>query len=185
LLQGYPNLEYIIIDGGSTDGNLEIIKKYEKFITYWISEPDNGQSEAINKGFAKSTGEIITFLSSDDAYVPDTLTDVAARFQTNPNVEGIVGAFQMQDENSKMVSDPIMPILARPAPLDMTLLEPNKYRLHQVSTFYRQAALEKVGFWVREDLHYVMDRELLYRICQGFPILLVNRVYGLFRKHVY
>jgi len=113
LLQGYPNLEYIIIDGGSTDGNLEIIKKYEKFITYWISEPDNGQSEAINKGFAKSTGEIITFLSSGDAYVPGTLTDVAVRFQTNPNVEGIVGAFQMQDENSKMVSDPIMPMLAR------------------------------------------------------------------------
>ena len=65
----------------------------------------------------------------------------------------------------------------------MTLLDPRQYRLHQVSTFYRRSALEKIGFKVREDLHYVMDRELLYRVCREFPVLLVQQVYGLFRKH--
>ena len=66
----YPNIEYIIIDGGSTDGTIEIIRKYEGRLAYWISEPDNGQYDAINKGFAKTTGEIMTWLNSDDMHVP-------------------------------------------------------------------------------------------------------------------
>jgi glycosyltransferase involved in cell wall biosynthesis len=70
LSQNYPNLEYIIIDGGSTDGSLEIIKKYEKHLHFWCSEPDAGQYDAINKGFAHSTGEIMAWLNSDDMYCP-------------------------------------------------------------------------------------------------------------------
>ena len=66
--QNYPDLEYIIIDGGSTDGSVEIIKKYEQYLTYWISEPDNGQSDALNKGFTRATGDIYGWLNSDDLY---------------------------------------------------------------------------------------------------------------------
>ena len=74
--QNYPNLEYIIIDGGSTDNSVEIIKKYEKHLAYWVSEKDKGQSDAINKGFDRSTGEIMAWLNSDDLYMPNTLKKV-------------------------------------------------------------------------------------------------------------
>ena len=80
LLQGYSNLEYIIIDGGSTDGSVEIIRKYEPWLNYWVSEPDKGQSHAINKGFRRSTGEIMAYLNGDDIYYPNTLHDVATNF---------------------------------------------------------------------------------------------------------
>jgi glycosyltransferase involved in cell wall biosynthesis len=77
LLQGYPNLEYILIDGGSTDNSLDIIRKYEKYFTYWVSEPDGGQTDALNKGYQKCTGDIYGWLNSDDTYTPATLWQVA------------------------------------------------------------------------------------------------------------
>jgi glycosyltransferase involved in cell wall biosynthesis len=81
LNQNYPNLEYIIVDGGSTDGSVEIIKKYEKYLAYWISKKDNGQADAINKGFQKSSGEILAWLNADDLYLPGTLLKVKKIFQ--------------------------------------------------------------------------------------------------------
>ena len=183
LSQNYHNLELILIDGGSQDSSLDVIHKYVDRLAYWVSEPDRGQGHAINKGFTKCTGEIVTFLSSDDTYAAGTFMDVATHFQGNPNVGAIVGAFQFQDEASNIVSEPVKPWLASAAPIDLTLVNPDQYRLHQVSTFYVRAMLEKVGFWVREDLAYVMDRELLYRVCREFPVLLTDRVYGIFRKH--
>ena len=79
LLQGYPDVEYIIIDGGSTDQSVEIIKKYERWLAYWISEPDQGQSDAINKGFGRSTGQIMTWLNSDDFLEFDALARMGVR----------------------------------------------------------------------------------------------------------
>lgn len=83
LLQGYPNLEYIIIDGGSTDGSVEIIKKYEQWLTFWVSEPDKGQSHAINKGFAMSSGDIMAWVNSDDYYAPNAFFSVVVAFIQN------------------------------------------------------------------------------------------------------
>ena len=83
LLQGYPDLEYIIIDGGSDDGTIEIIKKYEKWLICWASEPDKGQSHAINKGFAKASGEIFAYINSDDFYCPSAFGTVAPMFEKN------------------------------------------------------------------------------------------------------
>ena len=80
LLQGYPDLEYIIIDGGSTDQSVEIIKKYEPWLTYWVSEKDRGQAHAINKGFARVSGEIGGYLNSDDFYLPNALSAAAVSF---------------------------------------------------------------------------------------------------------
>ncbi len=88
LNQNYPNLEYIIIDGGSTDGSVEIIKKYEKFLAYWVSEKDKGQADAINKGFKRATGDIVAWQNSDDTYSPDALQSVAGFFRQNPNAMG-------------------------------------------------------------------------------------------------
>ena len=81
--QNYPNLEYIIIDGGSSDNSVEIIKKFEKYLSYGVSEKDNGQSEAINKGFAKTTGDILGWLNSDDYYLPGSLHHIASQLNTN------------------------------------------------------------------------------------------------------
>src|SRR5712672_634542 len=85
--QNYPNLEYVVIDGGSTDGSVEIIKKYERRLTWWISAPDGGQYEAINKGFARTTGEIMAWLNADDKYLPWTLSVVGDLMSTLPQVE--------------------------------------------------------------------------------------------------
>ena len=87
LSQNYPNLEYIIIDGGSTDGSVDIIKKHEKYLSFWCSEPDAGQYDAINKGFSHSTGEIMAWLNSDDMYLPWALKTVADIMSSLPNVE--------------------------------------------------------------------------------------------------
>lgn len=89
LNQKYPNLEYIIIDGGSTDSSVEIIKKYASYLSYWVSEKDSGQSEALNKGFNRASGEIIAWLNSDDLYCENTLHIIAEKFMEHPEV-GIV-----------------------------------------------------------------------------------------------
>ena len=98
LLQGYSNLEYIIIDGGSTDDTLEIIEKYSDFITYWISEPDEGQSHAINKGLAKATGEVFNWLNSDDYYLPNALLSLGQYFADHKDTNIFCG--QLKSENS-------------------------------------------------------------------------------------
>jgi glycosyltransferase involved in cell wall biosynthesis len=96
--QEYPNLEYIIIDGGSTDNTVEIIKKYQKHLTFWVSEPDNGQSDAINKGFSKCTGEIINWVNSDDYLLPGSLSFIATNFDTS-NYHMFASAVQNIEED--------------------------------------------------------------------------------------
>lgn len=89
--QGYPNLELIVIDGGSSDGSVDIIRRYEDRITYWVSEPDGGQTNGIIKGFERATGEIAGWLNSDDLYEPDTLREVAQYFSQNPSARFVYG----------------------------------------------------------------------------------------------
>lgn len=104
LNQNYPNLEYIIIDGGSTDGSVEIIKKYEEHITYWVSEPDKGQADAINKGLSKGTGEIFAWLNSDDIYFPGTLFKVASTFSLSSDVSFVYGHTVLLDQHDKILN---------------------------------------------------------------------------------
>jgi len=101
LLQGYPNLEYIVIDGGSTDSSVEIIKKYEEWLTYWVSEPDRGQSEAINKGFGKASGEIYTWLNSDDYLLGNALESIAKAYQASPGAGAWCGGCLLVDAKGK------------------------------------------------------------------------------------
>ena len=91
LLQSYTNLEYIVIDGGSTDNTIEIIEKYSDFITYWVSEKDNGQSHAINKGLKQATGDVFNWLNSDDYYLPNALLTVGKYFAQNNQLEVLCG----------------------------------------------------------------------------------------------
>lgn len=184
LLQGYPDLEYIIIDGGSTDGSVEIIKKYEPWLAYWVSEPDQGQSHAINKGFARCSGDLITYQNSDDIYLPEAFHDAAVKWcECGEQVGAIIGGFHFMDPDSRLNEHYFPPRLAHPGYVDLSLGPPGIYRLHQVATFFTRPALDRVGRWVREDMKYVMDRELLYRICLHARIILADRAYGAFRIH--
>src|SRR3989449_8900440 len=97
LNQEYPNTEYIVIDGGSTDNSLEIIKKNEKYLKYWVSEPDRGQSNAINKGFLHTTGDLLAWLNSDDYYMPGGLWALAPLGMANPKASAFVGAGRIID----------------------------------------------------------------------------------------
>lgn len=182
LLQNYPNLELILIDGASKDGSDKIITKYKQWISYWVSEPDKGQSYAINKGLRKCTGEIITWISSDDLYLPGAFYEVGSRWPQSKHYGVIVGAFYFMDEASKIEKIKYPPRLPHPGPLDLSITPPQDWRLHQVSTFYTRNALDNVGRYVREDLRYNMDRELLFRICQRHKTFLINDALAAFRR---
>lgn len=184
LLQGYPDLEYLVIDGGSHDGTAEILERYDPWLTFWSSEPDRGWAHAVNKGLARCSGQIVTFFSSDDLYLPGTFGTIGARW---PELEGCgaaTGGFYHIDESSRqMERELIPPRLPAPAPLDLSLVDPLAWRLHQVATFYVATALDAVGRSLLEDLPYNADRELLYRICLRFPVDLVPRALAAFRVH--
>jgi len=156
LLQGYPNLEYIIIDGGSTDNTVEVIKKYEPWFTYWVSEKDRGQCHAINKGFARATGDIFAWLCSDDVYAPGVLHRVAENLG-NKKSAMLVGASIITNGPNTLEGtlDCRQPSFA-----DMAY---NVKTFPQPSTFWTRDLWETVGP-LREDLYFVMDYDLWLRM---------------------
>jgi len=181
LLQGYPNLEFYVIDGGSQDGSVEIIRKYERWLAGWVSEPDEGENPAINKGLPRCSGEIMTFHNSDDFYLPDVFADVACLWSYNQDCGVVAGAFYYVD-GSKMRAAPVLPALPHEGPIDLVItVEP--WRLHQVSLFFARHALDAVGRKLREDLIYNADREILYRVCRNFRTVLSETPYAAFRWH--
>ncbi len=163
LSQNYPNLEYIIIDGGSTDGSLDIIKKYEKHLSYWTSEPDEGQSHAINKGIKKATGEIVNWLNSDDYYEPDALKTVSEIFE-DPGINCFCGLSRILDENG------LVKISKGTDTYDNNLAKTIGWaRIDQPETFFRREVWDKVGL-LNEKLHYVMDKEWWIRYLLTFGL---------------
>lgn len=181
LLQGYPDLEYFVIDGGSSDNSVEVIRKYEKWLAGWASEKDRGQSHAINKGFAKCTGELMTFQNSDDLYLPGTFEDAAGHWVSDPSVGIVAGGFHYID-GTTMRQEHIPAQLPHAGPIDLVITR-EPWRIHQVSVFYARHALNVVGRDLREDLNYTMDRELLYRVCRRFRTHLSAEAYACFRWH--
>lgn len=161
LSQNYPNLEYIIIDGGSTDGSLDIIKKYEKHLTYWVSERDDGMYDAINKGFEKSTGEIMGWINSDDFYYPHTFSVLNDVFDAFPPVSWVTGAGSIANEQGQIVS------VERSQKWSKYLFQLGKFGyIQQESTFWRRSLWEKSGKMLDSSLQLAGDMELWNRFFQ-------------------
>ncbi len=153
--QGYPNLEYIVIDGGSTDGSADVIRKYEKHLAYWVSEKDRGQSDAINKGLRRATGEIWAYLNSDDRYRPGTFAKVVAAFR-DPATMWVTGSARYIDTQGREVEALVpVPFTTLAETLVLWKGPPRKVAI-QVSNFMRRSVLEKYGYY-DESLHYCMD----------------------------
>jgi glycosyltransferase involved in cell wall biosynthesis len=157
--QDYPEIEYLVFDGGSTDGSVEILRRYADGIAYWESTPDRGQSHAVNKGFERATGEIVGWINSDDYYLPGALAAAAAAFEADPRAAWVCGAcrYLHADGSLDMVLRPRLPR----GPRSAWAYEP--WYVPQASSFWRRTALERVG-GLREDLHYAMDVDLGLRL---------------------
>jgi glycosyltransferase involved in cell wall biosynthesis len=174
--QGYPNLEYIIIDGGSTDGSTDLIKKYEKHLTYWISEKDCGQSHAINKGLKIVTGDWVAWQNSDDIFYPGTFESLANAARKNSQSSLIIGNMNMIDEQGDVIND-----LKYVTPTYESLLAEGMVLTNQAA-FWRRSIHEKIGY-LKEDLHYGFDFEWFLRILQHGRATHVNKTWGGLRMH--
>jgi glycosyltransferase involved in cell wall biosynthesis len=177
LLQGYTDLEYILTDGGSQDQSVEIIKKYEPWLSYWVSEKDRGQSHAINKGFHRSTGVILGWLNSDDVLLPNALATVAAILPRPDEPVIIAGRAEIRDVS---VSQTISIVDRLPQTFsDVFSLETS---FPQPSVFFTREALKLAGV-LKENLHYAMDFELWLRMAPHVPITLIEQHLSWMRQH--
>ena len=176
LNQNYPNLEYIIIDGGSTDGSVEIIKKYGKYLAYWVSEKDKGQSNAINKGLKICTGDIISWQNSDDLYLPNVFNYISKLFK-EIKYDLLTGDIIMITKDDKPIrTDRFVPWI--------------KFGLKYIgmplanqAAFWSKDYLNRAGL-LREDLHYDFDEEYFYRLAMcAERIRHIPEVLGCFRSH--
>ncbi len=176
LNQEYPNLEYFVIDGGSTDGSVEIIKKYEKYLTHWVSEPDDGQSDAICKGFSKSTGEILAWLNSDDMYLPGALFNIADAFRKNPDAALVYGDYIKVDASDRCFA------LRRKPSFDYRIV---LYRCAipiQPASFFNRRAFFEVG-GIDTSFHYTMDYDLILRLARYGNIGHIGKYLAAMRFH--
>ena len=173
--QGYERLEYIVMDGGSKDGSVEIIRKYANKLAQWVSEKDSGQGEAINKGLVRSNGEIVAWLNSDDYYLPDTISAVVKIFEQNPDVALLYGDMLAVDENGQTTN-----VLKY---RQMSLEELLCFQIiGQPAVFFRRDAYEKAGR-LDTTFHFMLDHHLWIRIAQQGKIMHVPQVWAAARYH--
>jgi glycosyltransferase involved in cell wall biosynthesis len=175
--QGYPELEYVVVDGGSTDGSVDAIREHEGRLAWWVSEPDRGHPDAINKGFAHTNGEIMCWINSSDAYYPWTFVTVAQIFEQLPEVEWIMGIpseFGLSGGPKKVA----------PAFVNVYDFLAARYRwIQQESVFWRRGLWERAGGELDEDKPRVADFDLWLRFLRLTPLYHVETVLGGFRNH--
>lgn len=177
LSQNYPNLEYIIIDGGSTDNSVALIKKYESQLAYWVSEPDKGLYDAIQKGFEKSTGEIMAWINSDDLYHPKAFFTVGEIFGKFNKVNWLQGIPSIFDEIGRTVA---VNGIKRWSKLDYYL--GNFEWIQQESVFWRRSLWEKAGSKIDAEMKYAGDLELWLRFFRYEKLYVIRALLGGFRQ---
>lgn len=173
--QQYPNLELIVMDGGSTDKTVDIIKKYESHISYWHSRQDNGQGDAINKGFEISSGDILCWLNSDDVYLPGTLFKVAQMLGKNDEKKLIYGGCILFSQKGEFTQGRL------PPPFDAEKLTYFDY-LQQPSCFWTKKLWQQTGK-LNESYNYVLDWDWFIRASKQCNFIPVNKYFSLYRLH--
>lgn len=174
--QNYPNLEYIVIDGGSTDNSVDIIKKYEQYISFWVSEPDQGMYYAIQKGFSKSTGDIMAWINSDDIFFPNAISRAVDIFTRYAAVEWLGGSLCQINEKSDIVCA-------------VAQSKWNKYKyyrldyqyIQQEGTFWRRSLWKKAGSYISTQFKLAGDLELWLRFFGHAEYYTLNVPLGCFR----
>ncbi len=173
LLQGYPNLEYIIVDGGSSDQSVEIIRKYEKFLSYWVSEPDAGQTDAINKGLVRSTGAYLGWLNSDDLYAKSAFGTVIKAFYKNPDSIVVHGNRILIDAADRVFGCSPLPAFNPPQTGFIVCSE---------TAFWIRSAMERYGL-LNSDFQFAMDLEFFSRLFLQGSFTKLDDYLGYFRCH--
>ncbi|GAB1469259.1 hypothetical protein MASR2M66_01350 [Chloroflexota bacterium] len=178
LEQSYPHIEYIIMDGGSTDGSLDIIKKHQSRITAWVSEPDKGQTEAINKGFSRATGDILAWINSDDTYAnPNAVADAVNFLIANPEMAMVYADCDFIDEQGKGIGK----FAARQT--DYAKLRSGYVHIPQQTMFFRAKYWKELGP-LDPSFYFAMDYDLWVRIAKHAPIkYLPGKTWANFRIH--
>ncbi len=176
LNQTYTDVEYIIIDGGSTDGSKEIIERYADQLAYWVSEKDNGQTHAINKGFAKASGDVFAWLNSDDTMEPTAVARAVEELQKHPDVGMVYGHGFFIDANDHKIGE------FPSAQTDYARLRKAYVHICQQASFWRADLWKKVGP-LDDSIYFAMDYDLWLRLAKEAPLLYVKEHWANFRLH--
>ena len=176
LEQDYPNIEYIVIDGGSSDSSLEIIQKYADRLAYWHSQKDKGQTDAINQGFARATGEILAWLNSDDILYTGAVSAAVRQLQEHPKVGMVYGDCHLINAEVNVIGN--FPA----AQTDLKKLRRGYVHIPQQTAFFRADLWRKVGP-LDESFYFAMDYDLWTRLAAEAPLLYVPELWAAFRLH--
>lgn len=176
LEQDYPNIEYIIIDGGSDDGSKEIIEKHANRLAYWQSQKDKGQTDAINQGFGRASGEILAWLNSDDILYPGAVSAAVRQLKAHPEVGMVYANCDWIDAEGKVIGD--FPA----AQTDLKKLRRGYVHIPQQTAFFRADLWKKVGP-LDDSFYFAMDYDLWTRLANQAPLLYVQELWAAFRLH--